>query len=91
MFGAVFFPPCSAPMSQAEKLALENEQMERRLKQLKTAMKKKKEQRPNPGVIWRSGGKGAIKQHVVNMLDKNTLKRQSNPSRKVKILGPKNR
>lgn len=82
--------PRAGSSSAAERLAQENEQMERRLKQLKAAMRKKKEQRPNPGVIWRSGARGAIKQHVVNLLDQNAEWRASKPGRKVKVLKTKN-
>lgn len=63
-------------MTPAERLAKENKQMEERLKQLKAAMSKKKAQRQTQGgVIWRSGGQGALKQHVVNILDQNSSPR----------------
>eukprot|EP00040_Diaphanoeca_grandis_P032477 m.196840 g.196840 ORF g.196840 m.196840 type:complete len:570 (-) comp32637_c0_seq1:165-1874(-) len=71
----------------AEKLALQNKEMEQRLHQLRSSMQKKKAQRAQPGVIWKSGQTGSISQHVVNILDQNAKWRDT---KKVTILGQKN-
>eukprot|EP00041_Stephanoeca_diplocostata_P015701 m.300465 g.300465 ORF g.300465 m.300465 type:complete len:468 (+) comp20128_c0_seq1:221-1624(+) len=79
-----------AAMSTSERLQAENKQMEMRLQELKSSLKKRKEQRKAPGVIWRSGKSGAIKSHVSEILKHSTTRRQQS-LRKVKVLGSNNK
>lgn len=84
-----FFSKSSTALSTSERLQAENRQMEMRLQELKSSLKKRKEQRKAPGVIWRSGKSGAIKSHVSEILKHSTARRQQS-LRKVKVLGSNN-
>lgn len=58
----------SAKRREAEKLEIDNKQMEWRLNQIKQAMIKEKEQRGKQGFIWKSGKSGQLESYARNIL-----------------------
>lgn len=73
----------------SDKLHQENIEMERKLKELKTSLRRRKEERGGGSVIWRSGRNGGIKSHVNEILKHNASRRHQT-LRKVSVLGNNN-
>lgn len=77
----------SAKKRETKKLEIDNKQMEWRLRQLKLAMEREKEERGKKNFIWESGKDGALESHARNILGK-TVKVKSGKNKapkKVKV------
>ncbi|XP_067670285.1 serine/arginine repetitive matrix protein 2-like [Haliotis asinina] len=72
---------------QSKKLELENRKMEERLKELKVAMSREKEERErNGGGFWRTGKSGSLSTYATDILDKPVRSSKEHKKRGVRVL-----
>ncbi|XP_046577893.1 enolase-phosphatase E1-like [Haliotis rubra] len=73
--------------SGCQKLELENRKMEERLKELKVAMSREKEERErNGGGFWRTGQSGSLSTYATDILDKPVRSSKEHKKRGVRVL-----
>ncbi|XP_046343129.2 zinc finger B-box domain-containing protein 1-like isoform X1 [Haliotis rufescens] len=72
---------------QSKKLELENRKMEERLRELKVAMSREKEEREqNGGGFWRTGQSGSLSTYATDVLDKPVRSSKEHKKKGIRVL-----